>query len=83
MSEVMQNLRLAIATHLIQIEDLLPPEYKLTLVARHPENARNIMISVDEPAAVIETLQYLIREGIDPIADAYGLDKLVAQLPPQ
>lgn len=59
----MELLKLDIEHHLQRISGLLPSAYKLTLVARHtqyhpPENA-DIVMTVDDPAKVIEALKRL------------------------
>lgn len=51
----------AIEQHLMAIEKLLPPEYKVTLLARHTAKPRcDILMTIDETAAVLAALQALI-----------------------
>ena len=51
-----------VRAHLAYFAELLPPEYKLTLVARHtemPPGAGDIMITDDQPDAVIRAIEHL------------------------
>ena len=50
-----------IERHLMAIEKLLPPEYKVTLLARHTTKPRcDILMTIDDTAAVVAALQALI-----------------------
>lgn len=50
-----------IEEHLMKIEALLPPDYKLTLFARHMTKPRSdILMTVDETDKVIAALQAII-----------------------
>jgi hypothetical protein len=51
----------AIEQHLMRIERLLPPEYKVTLLARHTTKPRSdILMTIDDTAQVMAALQALI-----------------------
>jgi hypothetical protein len=56
----MELLRRAIGNHLADIADLLPKEYKLTLVARHTTDSRSHIIIGDDDAAgdVVKILEH-------------------------
>jgi hypothetical protein len=56
----MELLRAAIGNHLADIADLLPKEYKLTLVARHTTDPKAHIIIGDDDAAgdVVDILEH-------------------------
>lgn len=61
MTVSLELLRLDIATRLVQIEDLLTPDYQLTLIARNTrmDNA-DMVLSTDDLEKVILALRKLI-----------------------
>lgn len=65
MSADLARLRNAIAALLVEVEDLLPDAYRLTLIARHVSNDNaHILLSVDdELEAAIAAIQRLRTEA--------------------
>lgn len=65
MTVTLEDLRLAVEARLVGIEDLLPSDYKLTLVARHATNndAHIVLTLKDEDeAAVMVALRTLLTD---------------------
>lgn len=64
--ERLDLLRLEIADRLCDIEDLLPSDYKLTLVARHATNPdAHIIVTVDDSQKVVEAIHRTDKAAFD------------------
>lgn len=84
----LSEIRVAIAGHLVKLEDLLGPDYLLTLVARHVKNPKaNIMTSVDNMTLIraaldsLERPDTIVTPGTRPIPSVVSGPSLIVKMP--